>query len=174
MSSNCVRSLVKPALHVGEQIGGGVGWRAWAGSAGMAGGSTAGGGEAGETLAQPLTSISSGISISARALHGLVGFIGGFLHLCGAALFFGAGGLHGFAAGALEVGDVLGVLCPGVGVRGLLASQAPGLDAGQQQSGGQQASQDAHDHSQPRYFGERISKTSATWCRLMSQALRPA
>lgn len=174
MSSNCVRSRVKPALHVGEQIGGGVGWRAWAGSAGMAGGSTAGGGEAGETLAQPLTSISSGISISAGALQGVVGFIGGFLHLCGAALFFGAGFGLGLAGGLLHRLQLHGVALAGLGVCALLAGEAPGLEPGEQQGGGQQASQDAHDHSQPRYFGERTSRTSATWCRLMSQALRPA
>lgn len=174
MSSNSVRSLVKPALHVGEQIGGGAGWRAWAGSAGMAGGSTAGGGEAGETVAQPLTSISSGVSISAGARQGFVGFIGGFLHLCGAAFFFGARRLHSFAAGALKVGDVFGVLGPRVCVRGLLAGEAPGLEPGQQQGGGQQAGEHADNHSQPRYFGERTSSTSCTWWRLMSQALRPA
>lgn len=174
MSSNSVRSLVKPALHVGEQIGGGDGWRAWAGKAGIAGGSTTGGGEAGETVAQPLTSISSGVSISAGPRQGFMGFIGGFLHLCGAALFFGTRRLHGLPAGALQVGDLFGVLRPRVGVRGLLPSEAPGLEPGQQQGGGQQAGEHAHDHSQPRYFGERTSSTSWTWCRLMSQALRPA
>lgn len=120
MSSNSVRSLVKPALHVGEQIGGGAGWRAWGGSAGMAGGCTAGGGEAGDTVAQPLTSISGSSSISAGALQGLVGFIGDFLHLCGAALFLGAGGLLG-ALGCVGHGlQLRGVAGAGVGVLALL------------------------------------------------------
>lgn len=174
MSSNSVRSLIKPALHEGEQIDGGVGWRAWAGSAGMAGGSTAGGGKAGETVAQPLTSISSGISISEGPRQGFMGFIGGFLQLCAAALFFGAGFGLGQACGLLHRLQLHGVALAGLGVRALLAGEAPGLEPGEQQGGSQQAGEHAHDHSQPRYFGERTSSTSWTWWRLMSQALRPA
>lgn len=102
-SSNSFRSLVNPALHVGKQIGGGVGWRAWDGRTGMAGGCTTTGGKGRELVAQPLTSIDSRISIGASTRHDLVGFIDGFLHLCGAALFLGACGIHRLAAGLLQI-----------------------------------------------------------------------
>ncbi len=136
-SSNSVRSRVKPALHVGEQIGGGVGCRATAGSGGTAGAGTTGGSEGGETVAQPATSISSGISISAGTVEGVVGFIGGFLHLCGAALFFGAGLLAGHTGGFLQGGQLGGVFGLGFGVRGALVGQAAGLHAGGHHRGGQ-------------------------------------
>lgn len=88
-SSNCVRSLVKPALHVGKQIGGGLGWRAWAGSGGFAGGGTAeGGSELGDTLAQPVTSITGSIGISKRPIQFFLSFIGNPLHGIRAAFFF--------------------------------------------------------------------------------------
>lgn len=128
-SSNSVRSRIKPALHVGEQIGGGFGCRACAGSAGMAGGTTTGGGDDGDTVAQPLASISSGISISAGALQGFMGFIGDFLHLCGAALFFGAGRLYGQPGGCLSALAVLGPLRHGLGVLALLGGESVGLNA---------------------------------------------
>lgn len=142
-SSNSVRSLVKPALHVGKHSGGGVGWCASAGSFGTAGACTTGGGEGGNVLAQPVTSISSGNSISAGAFHGLAGIIGGFLHLCGAALFFGAGVGFGLSCSFGQLSDLQGVLGACVGVVGLLAGQAPGLHAsdcdGSQQAGGEYA-----------------------------------
>ena len=145
MCSNSLCSLSKPALHVGKQIGGGDGWRATAGRAGIAGGSTTGGGDGGDTVAQPLASISSGSSISAGALQGLVGFIGGFLHICCAASFFGACGQHGFSGIALQVGDVLGMLGASVGMSGLFTRQAVGLQADSQQGRDQQADPDPAD-----------------------------
>lgn len=172
--SNSVRSLVKPALHVGKQIDGGSGWRACTGSAGMAGGCTTTGGKGCATVAQPLTSISSGNSISAGSRKGLSGFIGGFLHLCGAALFFSAGAGFGLARGVSQFAHLLGMLGAGVGMGCPLTDQLVGLPAGQQQGTRQGDSQGAgDDHIQPRYFGLRTSSTSVTWCRLMSQALRP-
>lgn len=67
-----------------------------------------------------------------------MGFIGGFLHPCGAASFFGARGQRGFAAGALKVGDLLGVPGAGVGMPGLFSRQPVRLQAGrgQRQSDG--------------------------------------
>lgn len=137
MSSNSIRSLVKPLLHDGEQIDGGVGCRAAAGSGGTAGGATTGGGDGGELCAQALTSVSSSSGVSARALQVTVGFIGGFLHLGGATTFFLAGSLGRLPGLALQLGHLLGVLAPGLGMRGLLAAQAQRLQAGQQQGRGQ-------------------------------------
>lgn len=67
--SNSVLSLSKPALHVGEQIGGRAGGNAWAGSGGSwACCSATGGKEAGDTLLQPLTSNSSPIAVSTQSI----------------------------------------------------------------------------------------------------------
>ena len=130
----------------------------------MAGGATTtGGSKAGDVVAQPLASISSGNRISACALQGLVGFISGFLHLFGASLFFGAGGRHGFAGHALHVDDLLQVLGACIGVVALLGCQPPGLGAGCQQGDTQGCGECAGNHSHPRYFGERTTSTSLTW-----------
>lgn len=77
MLSNFVRSLVKPALHVGEQIGGGVGWRATAGRGGIAGGGTTTGGKGCDTPAQADTSIGSSSGIRLRAIESGLRFIQG-------------------------------------------------------------------------------------------------
>lgn len=91
-SSNVVRSVVKPALHVGEQIAGGSGCFAAVGNGGIA----AGGGSCGcKGLAQALSSSASGSSISASALGTLVGFIGDLLNRGDAALFLEPDSLHG-------------------------------------------------------------------------------
>lgn len=140
----------------------------------MAGGATTGGGKGGEVLAQPLASISSGNSISAGAVQGLVGFIGGFLHLSGATLFFRAGGGLGLPRGRLQAGDLLGMRGPGGGVPRALGFEPVRLPGGQHQGAGQGNGQSASDHTHPRYFGARTTSTSWTWCLLMSQALRPA
>lgn len=137
MSSNSVRSLVKPALHVGEQMAGGVGWRATAGSGGIAGGGTTSGGEGGDTPAQPASSISSAGSISAGAVKfGLCIF--GNLHQVGvSALFFGAGFRHGLARGLLLLAQLFGVAVQRAGVGALLKREAVGLQAGDHQGADQ-------------------------------------
>ncbi len=155
MASNSVRSLVKPALHVGKQIAGGAGCRAWGGSGGIAGACTTGGGNGGETVAQPLASISSGNSISAGAIEGVRGFIGDLLQRGAAALFLGARGGLGVAAGLGQHAQLLGVPGAGVGVRRLLGTQAQGLHGnGRQQaahdSGGDD---DARVHASPAVGG---------------------
>ena len=125
VSSNSIRSFIKPALHVGEQIGGGAGWRATLGSAGMAAGSTTAGVKGGELCAQALTSIGSSTSIRARAGKLGVSFIGGFLHLVGATFFLGSSGIDGRPGAALHGGHALGVVGPGLGMGGLLGGQPP-------------------------------------------------
>jgi hypothetical protein len=132
--SNSVRSLVKPALHVGEQIAGGAGCRAWAGSGGMAGAWTTGGGNGGEPVAQPLTSVGSSSGVSTGTIQSFSGVIGGFLQLGAAALFFGPSLGLGPARGVGQRPQLLGVLGTGIGVRGLLGAQPQGL----QHQGGQQ------------------------------------
>lgn len=176
MSSNSVRSFVKPALHEGEQIGGGVGWRACVGSGGMAGACTTGAGKDRDPLAQPLASSGSSNSISARTRQFRFGFINDPLQRFRAPLFFGPGLLLGFAGGPFQFRDLLGVRRPGVGMGLALDGEAMGLqrreDQDQRQRRGQPDDGSPGNHSQPRYLGERTFSTSWTWCRLMSHALR--
>ena len=102
-------------------------------------------------VAQPLTSVSSSSGISARAVKLLLGFIGDFLHLCGAALFFLAGGGFGPAGGRLQRADLLGMAGDGFGVVALLGRQPVGLQAGngERQSQGDGERADQH-RNQPR------------------------
>lgn len=133
MSSNSVRSFIKPALHVGEQIDAGLGCLACAGNGGTAGGATTAGGKLGDTLAQALTSRGSSVSISARLSDlGLV-FIGDILHGGRpAALGFARLGL-GLARPALKPADRLGVRAARLGVRAPLLGEPVGLKAGRSQ-----------------------------------------
>lgn len=106
-SSNSVRSVVKPALHVGEQISGGVGCLAAVGRGGTA--TTSGSGFR-KGCAQPLSSSTSAVSISTGFFGTDVGFIGDFLHLLGAAVFNQTGGFNGrgmlLGSDAPLIGDV--------------------------------------------------------------------
>ncbi len=137
MSSNSVRSIIKPALHVGEQIDGGVGWRATAGSGGITGGGTTSGGDGGDTLAQPASSVSSAGSISAGAVKfGLC--IGGDLHQVGVAAFaFGSCLCHGLPRGLLLLAQLFGVAAERAGMGDLLEREAVGLQAGDHESADQ-------------------------------------
>lgn len=123
MSSNCIRSFVKPLLHVGEQIGGDIGCLAWGGRSGMAGACTTTGGELGDTLAQPVASISCTSSVSASAIELGLGFMGDLLQCCVSALLFDPCFFDGFAPGALQVGDLFGVQAFGLGVIALFCDQ---------------------------------------------------
>lgn len=67
------RSLVKPSLHVGKQMGGRAGGRACGDSGGISGGRMTGGGKRGKSAAQALSSSISGSSIAQRLLTCLVG-----------------------------------------------------------------------------------------------------
>ena len=137
-SSNSVRSLVKPALHVGEQISGGVGCRAWGGSGGISGAATTtGGSEGGDLLAQPLASSSIGSSISASLRQAVFGVMGGLQGVVQAPGALFAGGLGGLAGGALERLQLGGVGGAGVGVGGLLRGEPPRLHAGGHHGGDQ-------------------------------------
>lgn len=174
-SSNSVRSLINPALHVGKQIEGGVGCRACTGRDGIAAGATTAAGKGGaELCAQPLANVRSSIGISTRARQFLFGFINHPLQRVHAPLFLGPGRGLGRCCRTLQAGNVLGVLHAGLGMVALLGRQAVGLQAQQpkhdQQEGGERP---GHHDSQPRYFGDRTASTSLTWCRLMSQADRP-
>lgn len=129
-SSNCVRTLVKPALHVGEQIGGRSGCRATAGRAGIAGGgTTTGGGDGCDSVAQPLASIKSASSIGAGEVELSLGIVGRLLCGCGSALFFGAGGFGGQAASFGNSGLNLRGFTDEFGVVALFCAEACGLDA---------------------------------------------
>ena len=150
VSSNSVRSLVKPALHVGEQIGGGVGWRAAAGRGGIAGGGTTTGGDGGDTLAQADTSIGSASSISARAIAISLCVIQDLPQGSETKAFFGAGRGYGLAGGALQRAQLLRVIALRACVRTLLEREAVGLQAGQGERGEQEPGQCAGDHASTR------------------------
>lgn len=131
----------------------------------MRAGATAGGGELVGALTQADSSSVSAASISLGSEAGLVVGIGSLLELMGAAGFFGprSGGVGKRFAPAVALG-----LSDG-GARIGSGGSAPLPHSGQrgQQQGGEQR---AH-HSRPAYLAD-LASTSATWCRLMSHALR--
>lgn len=69
------RSLISPALQLGKHSGSVFGWRAWAGSGGIRGGSTGSGSKCGDMLLQPATSSVSQCSVSAGLSDFLFGSI---------------------------------------------------------------------------------------------------
>jgi hypothetical protein len=135
MSSNSVRSLIKPALHVGEQIGGGVGWRAAAGRGGIAGGGTTTGGKGCDTPAQADTSIGSASSISARAIKGGLCVIQDLRQGSETAGLFGAGFGDGLASRALHLAHLLRVVALRTCVCALFDGEAVGLQASEGERG---------------------------------------
>ena len=137
MLSNSVRSLVKPALHVGEQIGGGVGWRAAAGRGGIAGGGTTTGGEGCDTPAQADTSIGSSSGIRLRAVKSGLCFIQGLPQSSEPSAFFRTRGGDSFTSCAIQLAQLLRVVALRAGVCALLKCKAVGLQAGQGERGEQ-------------------------------------
>ena len=102
-------SLVHPSEHVGEQIAGGAGWRAWGGSDGIGGAAITTGGNGGGADAQPVTSSSSVHSSNAQGVGGKFGMAGDLLEFCGAALIFDPGRLARAGRGA-GVGREVGLV----------------------------------------------------------------
>ena len=123
-SSNSFRSFIKPALHVGKQIGGGLGCRACTGRAGIAGAATTGGGKFGDTLAQPVTSIAGGNSISTRLGQVLFSFINDPLQRLSASLLFGPCGCNCLPGSPLHGGEKFGMARSCGGVLSALVGQA--------------------------------------------------
>ena len=154
MSSNSVRSLIKPALHVGEQIGGGVGWRAAAGRGGIAAGGTTTGGKGCDTPAQADTSIGSASSVSARAITVGLCFIQDLPQGGETKAFFGAGGGDGLACGTLQIAQLLRVVALRAGVGALLKREAVGLQTCHGERGeqypGERAGEQARHHDSTR------------------------
>jgi hypothetical protein len=144
-SSKLVRSFVKPALHVGKQIVGGAGCWACTGSGGIAGGATARPGELGDTLAQPLASISGTVSISASLGKFRFSLMDNPFKRGNAPLFF-CSGLFASQLGCLEHHlHLLGMACTGLRVVALLTGQPPRLHPQQHERPGQRNGQ-APDH----------------------------
>lgn len=146
MLSNSVRSLIKPALHVGEQIDGGVGWRATAGRGGIAGGGTTTGGEGCDTPAQADTSIGSSSGIRLRAIKSGFRFIQGLPQSSEPSGLFRARGGDSLAGRALHRAQLLRVIPLRAGVCALLERKAVGLQAGQRERGEQQPGERAGEH----------------------------
>lgn len=137
MLSNSVRSLVKPALHVGEQIGGGVGWRATAGRGGIAGGGTTTGGKGCDTAAQADTSIGSSSGIILRANESGLRFIQGLPQSSEPSALFRTRCGDSLASGTLQRAQLLRVIPLRACVRALFKHKAVGLQAGQGERGEQ-------------------------------------
>lgn len=150
VSSNFVRSFIKPALHVGEQIGGAVGWRAAAGRGGIVGGGTTTGGKGCDTLAQADTSIGSASSISARAIAVGLCFIQDLPQGSETAVAFGTGFGDSLAGSALQRAQLLRVVALRAGVCALLDGEAVGLQPGEGERGEQEPGQCAGDHASTR------------------------
>ena len=165
MSSNSFRSFVKPALHVGEQIGGGVGWRASVGRGGIAGGGTTTGGEGCNTPAQADTSIGSASSISPRAIAVGLCFIQDLPQGGKTAGAFRESGGSGIAGSTLQRAQLLRVITLRAGVCALLDGEAVGLQAGEGQRGEQEPAERAGDHiSSPSFQGSSGTVWPASEC----------
>lgn len=146
MLSNSVRSLVKPALHVGEQIGGGVGWRATAGRGGIAGGGTTTGGEGCDTAAQADTSIGSSSGIRLRAIKSGFRFIQGLPQSSEPSGLFRARGGDSLAGRALHRAQLLRVIPLRACVRALFKHKAVGLQASRAKRDSQEPRERTREH----------------------------
>ena len=146
MLSNSVRSLIKPALHVGEQIGGGVGWRATAGRGGIAGAGTTTGGEGCDTLAQADTSIGSASSVSARAIKSGLRLIQGLPQSSEPSGLFRACSGDSLAGRALHRAQLLRVIPLRACVRALFKHKAIGLQASRAECNGQEPGERTREH----------------------------
>jgi hypothetical protein len=140
-SSKLVRSFVKPALHVGKQIAGGAGCCACTGSGGIAGGATAGPGKLGETLAQPLASISGTVSISASLGKFRFSLMDNPFKRGNAPLFLNPGRSLGSPSGLGRLGHHNRKRGLGQGMVALLIRQAPRLHPHQDERPGQRNGQ---------------------------------
>ena len=146
MLSNFVRSLIKPALHVGEQIGGGVGWRATAGRGGIAGGGTTTGGEGCDTAAQADTSIDSASGISLRAIKSGFRFIQGLPQSGEPPAFFRARRGDSLAGCALQRTQLPRVIALRASVCALFKYKAVGPQAGRAKRNGQEPRERTREH----------------------------
>lgn len=149
MLSNSVRSRIKPALHVGEQIGGGVGWRATSGRGGIAGGGTATGGEGCDTPAQADTSPGSSSGISLRAVKSGLRFIQGLPQSSEPSGLFRARCGDSLAGRALHRAQLLRVIPLRACVRALFKHKAVGLQA----SRAKRDSQEPRERTREHYAG---------------------
>lgn len=146
MLSNSVRSLVKPALHVGEQIGGGIGWRATAGRGGIAGGGTTTGGEGCDTAAQADTSPGSSSGIRLRAIKRGLCFIQGLPQSSEPSVFFRARSGDSLASRVLQCAQLLHMIALRAGVRALFKHKAVGLQASRAKRNGQEPGERTREH----------------------------
>lgn len=146
MLSNSVRSRIKPALHVGEQIGGGVGWRATAGRGGIAGGGTTTGGEGCDTAAQADTSIGSSSGIRLRTIESGLCFIQGLPQSSEPSAFFRTRGGDSLAGCARRRAQLLRVITLRAGVCALFKCKTIGLQAGRAERYGQEPRERTREH----------------------------
>ena len=144
-SSKLVRSVIKPLLHPCKQIAGGAGCWACTGSGGIAGGATAGPGKLGETLAQPLASISGTVSISASLGKFRFSLMDNPFKRGNAPLFLKPGRSLGSPSGLGLFGHQRRMVRFGLRMVALLARQPPRLHPNQDKRPGQRNGQ-APDH----------------------------
>lgn len=148
MEDNSRRSIVQPAEHEREQIGGGAGCRAAAGSGGISCLMTEGGGKVLGVAPQLASSAAQAISISLGSQAGVVSGIEGLLSDLVAAGPVGAQLLQSLGVLALLGLAVLGKLAPcpvqlSAGLRGLSPQPGAPEQRGQQRQA-QQARGAAH------------------------------
>ena len=167
MLSNFVRSLIKPALHVGEQIGGGVGWRATSGRGGIAGGGTTTGGEGCDTAAQADTSIGSSSGIRLRAIESGLRLIQGLPQSSEPSGLFRARSGDGLAGRVFQRAQLLGVVTLRAGVCALLKCKTVGLQAGRAECNGQEPGErtrEYHTSTPPARLYSASSASSLCSC----------
>ena len=162
MLSNFVRSLVKPALHVGEQIGGGVGWRATAGRGGIAGGGTTTGGEGCDTAAQADTSPGSSSGISLRTVKSGLRFIQGLPQSSEPSALFRARCGDSLAGRVLHRAQLLRAIPLRACVRALFKHKAVGLQASRAECNGQEPRERASEHHTSTPPARSYSASSAS------------
>lgn len=146
-SSKLFRSIVKPALHPLEQIGGGIGWRASDGRGGRLAWGVGAGGCCGEGDAQALTSSAGSSQVSAQVLGFLAGIVGLLLRHGGAAVFFSSGGLDGHPRFALPVAALALKLGDDGLMLGAHIRQAQGLQASERRDCQSSGEQNASHHA---------------------------
>lgn len=167
MLSNSVRSLIKPAPHVGEQIGGGVGWRATAGRGGIAGGGTTTDGEGCDTAAQADTSIGSSSGIRLRAIKSGLRLIQGLPQSSEPSALFRARGGDSFTGCVFQRTQLLRVIALRAGVCTLLKREAVGLQAGRAKRNGQEPrerTREYHTSTPPARLYSASSASSLCSC----------
>lgn len=133
--------------------------------------------EGADDVAQPCNSVLSSSNLASALLLVFECICSDPLYLLTKGLLPGAGRFLGLCRGFSGQRAVLGQLdARSIGLKVAQASkERQGRDDhGVDDTGDEVEQLDERDHSRASYLGMRVSRTSRTWCRLMSHAERPA